>query len=314
MRKLTLLYLLLFTVLVQISAQNTRTITGKITDDKGIGIAGVSVLVKGSTIGVTSDGDGNYKLIAPNSAKTLVFSALNFSNKELNIGNSATISTSLASKEDNLSEVVVTSFGIKRDSKTLGYSTPKISAEDLTQVRNTNITNAIVGKVAGVRTSGTGGSFSGSAILIRGYTSMTGSSAPLFVLDGVPIDNGGGGVALQSGVTNSNRAVDINPDDIEDLTVLKGAAATSLYGSRGAAGVILITTKKGKRRAKSNVDFNSSYSVVSVNRLPDYQNEYAQGTSSGAAAATGVGEGGHHLCRVGRVDRHGGLVHFAGFS
>jgi TonB-dependent SusC/RagA subfamily outer membrane receptor len=114
---------------------------------------------------------------------------------------------------------------------------------------------------------------------------MTGSSAPLFVLDGVPIDNGGGGVALQNGVTNSNRAVDINPDDIEDFTLLKGAAATSLYGSRGAAGVILITTKKGKKRTKNNVDFNSSYAIVSVNRLPDYQNEYAQGTSSGAADA-----------------------------
>jgi len=210
---------------VQLSAQNTRTITGKITDDKGAGIAGVSVLVKGSTIGVTTDADGNYKLTAPTSAKTLIFSALNFTNKEVNIGNSANISTSLTGQDDNLSEVVVTSFGIKRDAKTLGYSTPKISAEDLTQVRNTNITNAVVGKIAGVRTSGTGGSFSGSAILIRGYTSMTGSSAPLFVLDGVPIDNGGGGVALQGGVTNSNRAVDINPDDIEDLTVLKGAAA-----------------------------------------------------------------------------------------
>ncbi len=286
MRKLFLLCLLLLTVLVHVSAQNTKTITGKITDDKGAGIAGVTVLVKGSTIGVTTDADGNYKLTAPTSAKTLVFSALNFTNKEMNIGSSTTISTSLTGKDDNLSEVVVTSFGIKRDAKTLGYSTPKISGDDLTQVRNTNITNAVVGKVAGVRTSGTGGSFSGSAILIRGYTSMTGSSAPLFVLDGVPIDNGGGGVALQSGVTNSNRAVDINPDDIEDLTVLKGAAATSLYGSRGAAGVILITTKKGKRKAKNNVDFNSSYAVVSVNRLPDYQNEYAQGTSSGAATAT----------------------------
>lgn len=161
-----------------------------------------------------------------------------------------------------------------------------ISAEDLTAVRNTNISNAVVGKVAGVRTSGTGGAFAGSAILIRGYTSMTGSSAPLYVIDGVPVENGGGGVSLQNGVTNSNRAVDINPDDVEDMTILKGAAATSLYGSRGAAGVILITTKKGKRRAKNNVEVNSSYQIVSVNRLPEFQNEYAQGSSSGAYNAT----------------------------
>ena len=285
MRKLLFLCFLLIGALSVVSAQNSRTITGKITDDKGAAIAGATVLVKGSQVGTTADAEGNFKLTMPSSAKTLVISALNFGSKEISLGASNSVSASLSSADDNLSEVVVTSFGIKRDAKTLGYSTPKISSEDLTQVRNTNITNAVVGKVAGVRTSGTGGSFAGSAILIRGYTSMTGSSAPLFVLDGVPIDNGGGGVALQGGVTNSNRAVDINPDDIEDLTVLKGAAATSLYGSRGAAGVILITTKKGKKRTKNNVDFNSSYAVVSVNRLPEYQNEYAQGTSSGAATA-----------------------------
>ena len=115
MRKLRFLCLLLFAVLVQLSAQNTRVITGKITDDKGAGIAGVSVLVKGSTIGVTTDADGNYKLTAPTTAKTLVFSALNFTNKEMNIGSSNILSASLVGKDDNLSEVVVTSFGIKRD-------------------------------------------------------------------------------------------------------------------------------------------------------------------------------------------------------
>jgi len=285
MRKFFFLCFLLIGALSVVSAQNSRTISGKITDDKGAGIAGATVLVKGSQVGTTADAEGNFKLTIPSSAKTLVISALNFSSKEISLGASNSVSASLSSADDNLSDVVVTSFGIKRDAKTLGYSTPKISSEDLTQVRNTNITNAVVGKVAGVRTSGNGGSFAGSAILIRGYTSMTGSSAPLFVLDGVPIDNGGGSVALQGGVTNSNRAVDINPDDIEDFTLLKGAAATSLYGSRGAAGVILITTKKGKKRTKNNVDFNSSFAVVSVNRLPEYQNEYAQGSSSGAATA-----------------------------
>lgn len=286
MRKLIFLCFLVFCAVAQLSAQATRTISGKITDNKGAGIAGVSVLVKGTNSGTVTDANGNYKLTMPSSGKVLVFSALNFTTKEVTIGNDSNISTILVGKEEDLSEVVVTSFGIKRDKKTLGYSTPVIAAEDLTAVKNTNITNAVVGKVAGVRTQGTGGSFAGSAILIRGYTSMTGSSAPLFVVDGVPIDNGGGGVALQNGVTSSNRAVDLNPDDIQEMTVLKGAAATSLYGSRGAAGVILITTKKGKRKAKNSVDFNSSYQIVNVNRLPEYQNEYAQGTSSGAATAT----------------------------
>ena len=286
MRKFLFLCFLTFCTIFQLSAQSGRTISGKITDEKGAGISGVSVLVKGTTTGTTTDATGEYKLTVPAKAQTLVFSALNFGTKELSIGSASNVSTSLSTKEENLSEVVVTSFGIKRDSKTLGYSTPKISSEALTQTKASNITNAVGGKVAGVRTQGSGGSFAGSAILIRGYTSMTGSSAPLFVVDGVPIDNGGGGVALQNGVTNSNRAVDINPDDVDDMTVLKGAAATSLYGSRGAAGVILITTKKGKRKTKNSIDFNSSLSNVTVNMLPSYQNEYGQGTSSGAATAT----------------------------
>ncbi len=258
-------------------AAQTRTITGKVTDDKGNGIPGVSVSVKGSSAGAISDATGNYSLSVPQNAKTLVFSSVNFSNREHNLGSSNSLSVSLSSKDESLTEVVVTSFGIKRDKKTLGYSTPTISGEDLTQVRNTNISNSLVGKVAGVQTQGVGGSFTGSSILIRGYTSVTGSSAPLYVIDGVPIDNGGGGVALQNGTTSSNRAVDINPDDVENMTVLKGAAATSLYGSRGAAGVILITTKKGKRKSKNSIEINSSFNIVAINRLPEFQNEYSQG-------------------------------------
>ncbi|MBR2649542.1 MAG: SusC/RagA family TonB-linked outer membrane protein [Sediminibacterium sp.] len=286
MRKVIYLTSLLLFFYLAIIAQSNKTISGRITDSKGSGLAGVSVVVKGSTNGTVTNSEGKYTISISPGATTLVFSSLNFESKEVVIGTSTSVSTSLVSKDEDLSEVVVTSFGIKRDKKTLGYSTPIIAGEDLTAVRNTNVTNALVGKVAGVRTQGSGGSFSGSAILIRGYTSMTGASAPLFVLDGVPIDNGGGGVALQNGVTNSNRAVDINPDDIEEMTVLKGAAATSLYGSRGAAGVILITTKKGTRRSKNKVEINSSYQLVNANRFPDFQNEYAQGTSTGAATAT----------------------------
>ncbi len=270
-----------------IQAQN-RTISGKVTDEKGAGIAGVTITVKGSTSGTTTGSDGSYSFSAPSTSKTLVFTSINFSTREQNIGSSNSVSTSLTSKDDALSEVVVTSFGIRRDKKTLGYSTPTISAEDLTQVRNSNISNALVGKVAGVRTQGAGGSFTGSSVLIRGYTSVTGSSAPLYVVDGMPIDNGGGGTALQNGATSSNRVLDINPDDIEEMTVLKGAAATSLYGSRGAGGVILVTTKKGKKKSKNTVEINTSYNIVQINRLPEYQNEYAQGTASVGATPGGT--------------------------
>ena len=285
MRKLILSIGIALLFMFNATAQN-QTVSGKITNENGGPLVGVSVSTPDGRVGTLSDNSGNYTITIPKTVKSLTFSAVNFETIVKAINNLAVLNISLTTQEKLISEVVVTAYGMKRDKKTLGYSTPIISAEDLTSVRNTNITNAVVGKVAGVRTQGTGGSFAGSAILIRGYTSMTGSSAPLFVIDGVPIDNGGGGVALQNGVTNSNRAVDINPDDIQELTVLKGAAATSLYGSRGAAGVILITTKKGTRKGKNNIDINSSYSVVSVNRLPEYQNEYAQGTSSGVNTAT----------------------------
>lgn len=271
--------------MVQLQAQTNRTVTGKVTGDNGAPLSGVTVSA-GAERRTLTDNQGNFSLQIPSSVRSLVLSYVGYTTSEVSVVGKSSVTVSLVTEDKSLSEVVVTSFGIKRDKKTLGYSTPVIAAEDITAVRNTNITNAIVGKVAGVRTSGSGGSFSSSAILIRGYTSIAGNSQPLFVVDGVPIDNGGGGVALQNGVTNSSRAVDINPDDIEDMTILKGAAATSLYGSRAAAGVILITTKKGKKKSKNSVEVNSSYQVVSVNRLPELQNEYAQGTSSGAATAT----------------------------
>lgn len=284
MRKIMALVASIVLLLVQSQAQTSRTVTGRVTDDKGAALSGVTVSAGADRSAVT-DNSGNFSIQVPGSVKSLRFTSVGFAPLDVPLTDKASYSIKLVSEEQALSEVVVTSFGIKRDKKTLGYSTAVIGGEDLTAVRNTNVTNALVGKVAGVRTSGTGGAFSGSAILIRGYTSMTGSSAPLFVVDGVPIDNGGGGVALQNGVTNSNRAVDINPDDIEDMTVLKGAAATSLYGSRGAAGVILITTKRGKKKSKNSVEVNSSFQVVEVNRLPELQNEYAQGSSSGASTA-----------------------------
>lgn len=286
MRKLLvpLTALLLFTG--QLFAQ--KTVTGKVTDDQGNPIPNASVVIKGTNNGTVTKADGSYSLTVPSDASVLVFSTVGMAAQEINIGSQSTISPSLKGDDKTMSEIVVTSFGIKRDKRLLGYSTPTIKSEDLTAVRNSNISNSLVGKVAGVRTQGSGGSFTGSSVLIRGYTSVTGSSAPLYVIDGMPIDNSGGGTALQTGATSSNRVVDINPDDIESMTVLKGAAATSSYGSRGAGGVILITTKKGTKKAKNSIELVSSYSTISVNRLPEFQNEYAQGAGDYRATVGGV--------------------------
>jgi TonB-linked SusC/RagA family outer membrane protein len=277
MRKLLLLVMGVMLSATALLAQ--RTISGKVTDDKGAVLANASVTVKGTTTGTVTQNDGSYSLTIPGNARTLVFSSVDMGEQEVSIGDLTLINVSLKNADKNLTEVVVTAFGIKKDKKTLGYGVTQLSAAELTKSHTTNLTNALAGKVPGVRVSGSGGSFTGSSILIRGYTTLTGSNQPLFVIDGIPIDNSGGGSPLQAGPSVSNRAIDINQEDIESMSVLKGPSAAVLYGSRASNGVIVITTKKGKSSQKNSIQFSSTFQLESVNRTPDYQNEYAQGNS-----------------------------------
>jgi TonB-linked SusC/RagA family outer membrane protein len=279
MRKLLLLLTGVVFFATQALAQQ-RTITGKVTDDKGSGVADASVVVKGTTLGTTTKADGTYSIAVPATATTLIFSAVGMPSMEVAIGKNTVVNAALKSEEKALSEVVVTSLGIRRDKKSLVYNPSVLKGEELNVAHTTNVTNALAGgKVPGLRVQGSGGSFTGSSIIIRGFTTMTGSNQPLFVIDGIPVDNSGGGSPLQNGPSVSNRLIDINPDDIESMTVLKGGSATVLYGSRGANGIILITTKKGKSGSKNSIQYSSTYSIENVNRTPDYQNEYAQGNS-----------------------------------
>jgi len=274
------LFLSVVLMLAGLTSWAQRNITGRVTDVNGNPVPGASVMVQNTQVGTVSKDDGTFSLAVPASARKLVITAIGMATQEVAIGSESTITVSMqAGNEQNLQEVVISSLGVRRDKKTLGYSTSSISGEDLTATRQANITNALASKVSGVRVTGSGGAFTGSRVLIRGNTSVTGVSSPLYVVDGVPIDNGGGGTALQTGTTTTNRAFDLNPDDIETMTVLKGAAATSQYGSRGAGGVILITTKRGRTRAKSSVELISSYNIIQTNRLPEYQNTYAQGAN-----------------------------------
>ena len=223
MRKLFLLLWGIVFFASQALAQ--RVISGKVTDDKGKPLPNVSVLIRGTTTGTTTKDDGTYSLTIPANAKALVFSSVDMSPVEKAIGSGATLDATLKNEDKTMSEVVVTAFGIKKDKKTLGYGVTQINAEELTRSHTTNITNALAGKIPGVRVSGSGGSFTGSSIIIRGYTTFTGSNQPLFVIDGIPIDNGGGGSPLQNGPSVSNRAIDINQEDIESMSVLKGPSA-----------------------------------------------------------------------------------------
>jgi TonB-linked SusC/RagA family outer membrane protein len=274
MRKLILtLSAVLFLVFQGISQ---KTISGVVTDSKDASpLAGITVVA--GKVGAKTDDKGQYSITVPNNVRQLTFSSVGYAEQSVIIGALSTINISLKQDDGSLKEIVVTAFGIKKDKKTLGYDVTQLSNQELTQAHTTNITNALAGKVPGVRVSGAGGSFTGSSIIIRGYNTFTGSNQPLFVIDGIPIDNSGGGQALQTGAPVSNRGIDINQEDVESMSVLKGPAAAALYGSRASNGAIIITTKKGKVKGRNNIQFSSTYAFENVNRLPEYQNEYAQG-------------------------------------
>jgi len=270
--------LLLFLALLMFSesiAQNIR-VSGKITESDGNPVPGVTVLVKGTAEGTVTNIDGLYSLsCAPNSV--LVVSFIGYTTQEVPVGNKTTLNITIAPDAKQLSEVVVTAFGIEREKKALGYAVQEVSGEDLNESRTTNLVNAMSGKVAGVQvTSSNGAPGSSSRIQIRGAHSIGSSSQPLFVVDGVPIDNGNYGSTTS--IDYGNGAAAINPDDIASMSVLKGPAAAALYGSRGANGVILITTKSGKGAKGIGVSVNSNTSFETPFRLPEFQNEYGQGT------------------------------------
>lgn len=289
MRKITILIALFVFFGFQLVQAQLRVVTGKVTHkDDGSSLPGVTVLLKGTTIGTVTNVDGFYELHVPASGKTIVFQYVGMKPKEVTIGTSNTVNVVMEPDVFNIEGVVVTAIGIQRETKALGYSVQEIGNEALTKTNNANIVNSIGGKVAGVKvTSSTGAAGGASHITIRGEASIGGNNQPLFVVDGIPINNDelytgnsdDGSNNLLKGVANSNRAIDLNPDDIATISVLKGGAATALYGLRAANGAIIITTKKGvsTKGKKIHVTFNSSYSIDKVNKLPELTKEFGQG-------------------------------------
>lgn len=254
-----------------------RTITGIVGDAKGEPMVGASVLVKGTTIGVVTDIDGKFSVVVPKDATILVFSFAGYKSQEITLGASNAFNVNL--EEAQLQEVVITAIGIQREKKSLGYSATDMKSEDLVQRSETDPLRAIAGKVAGVNILGGGGAPGQSTrINIRGVSSFTGNTQPLFVVDGIPFDNSVN--SSGQGSQFSNRAFDIDPNNIESMTILKGAAAAALYGSRATNGVVVITTKAGKKSRKGmEISYNSSVSTEQISNLPNYQSKYAQGSS-----------------------------------
>ncbi|MGZ5133956.1 MAG: SusC/RagA family TonB-linked outer membrane protein [Flavitalea sp.] len=265
----------------------SRQISGTVTDQNNSPVPLASVVIKGLKTGVTADENGRFTITVPSGNAVLVVSSAGFASQELRIGSRDSYTISLASG-DALSEVVVTALGITREKRTLGYSAQEVKGEELTNSRQSNIVNALRGKVAGVQiNSGGGAPGQGSRIVIRGIKSLdpTKDNQPLFVIDGVVMDNSTTTVSDAGAVRGlSNRASDINPDDVETISVLRGGAATALYGLAGANGVIVITTKSAKA-GKMRVNFLTSYGLDEVNKFPDVQMKFTQG-NNGVYSAT----------------------------
>lgn len=285
-------FLVLFAVLTaQIIFAQERVVSGVVSDNAGLPLPGVSVLIKGSKTGIQTDFDGKYAIKATPS-QILVFSYIGMKTQEVT-ASSTSINIKLETSEEQLEEVVVTALGIKRSEKTLGYAVSKITSDEISKSGEQNVLQSLAGKAAGVQVIGTGGTpGTSSKIIIRGVNTIRGNIEPLIVIDGIPIDNTTTQTAAGdnpfnanlSGINNSNRALDINPDDIENVSILKGQAAAALYGERAGNGVILYTTKKGKAGKKLGIDFSTSLSIDKVSQLPAKQNLYVQGNSATATA------------------------------
>ena len=267
--------MLIFSAILLLTLQgfSQKTITGVVTSEEtGNPIANASVT--GGKAGVGTDASGKYSILVPNNVNQLNFSSVGFIRQTIAIEGQSTINIRLKKQDVELKEVVVTALGIVRDKRSLSYATQNLKAEQIADRGSINLVNALQGKISGVSITGASGAAGASTnINIRGITSFNGNNQPLFVVDGIPISND------VDRTSNSlfdnqpaNRALDIDPNNVESINILKGPAASVLYGSRASAGAIIITTKKGSTSGKAEIVLTSSYAVQGVIGLPDVQN------------------------------------------
>lgn len=282
----------LFSIPISLLSQTTQ-ITGKVVTDKGDPVPFASVVIKGTNVGSSADNNGSFSISASVKDKTLVISAAGFTTQEIALTGAASYNIVLKAGANSLSEVVVTgAFGIKARKKTLGYTVQEVNSAELSKGKENSFINALQGKVNGVNITSSGGApGAGTDIVIRGISSLNpgANNQPLIIIDGIPVDNStiAGSVMPSSGSNGNqaasrdqfatpNRGLDINPDDIETITVLKGAGATALYGLQAANGVLIITTKKGNA-GKMTINFNTSYATDFLTKYPEIQTKYREG-------------------------------------
>lgn len=289
MKRVFYLFAVIVATAVMALAQD-RTISGTVTDSDGMALSGAVIQVKGTKTGTFSRNNGGYSIKAADGA-TLVFRLVGKKSREVTIGDNNVINVVLENDENRQSEVVVTAIGLGRSKKSLGYSTQEIGSDQIVASRESNVVNSLASRVAGVQVNNsTGVPGASSYIRIRGSSSLTGDNQPLFVVDGIPIDNSQVASEGTTGsVAYSNRAMDLDPNSIESMNVLKGPAATALYGIRAAGGAIIITTKKGKPSdGKVNINVSGSWGIDEVNKLPELQTKWSQGAGGRYSFGTGA--------------------------
>ena len=285
--KLNGLLTLLLALVVHISFAQQKTVSGTVTDQGGLPLPGVNIVVEGTTTGTQTDFDGNYSIMA-SQGETLLFTYIGQKAVRKSVGAGSTVNVQMEEDAQALEEVVVTAQGIKREKKALGFAVSSVDEEDLESRAEGDVARVLSGKASGVQITSAGG-MSGSAtnVVVRGLSSFSGSNQALFIVDGVPFssdtnaqDTNGGGSNFLTGNTGSSRFLDLDPNNIAKIEVLKGLAAATLYGSQGKNGVILITTKAGSSvggKKKTEITVNQSYFVNEFASLPDYQDEYGNG-------------------------------------
>ncbi|MCX6327600.1 MAG: TonB-dependent receptor plug domain-containing protein [Bacteroidia bacterium] len=257
--------------------QQPITVKGKVRDEDGEPIPGVTVIIKGITTGSITDSDGNFKIEAPDNNVEIVFSFIGYQTQSIPINGRSEINIVLVESVELLNEVVVTAMNINRTKQSLGYSITAVSGAEVGQAKETSMINSLKGKVAGLSISQTAGGVGGSSrIVIRGISSLSSSNTPLFVVDGIAMSDGGNPGGGAKGKDMGNALSEIDPENIESISVLKGAGASAAYGSRGANGVVLITTKKGRKNGYG-VTFTSNFDLDQPVIYTNLQNQYGQG-------------------------------------
>ena len=288
-------FLLAASLLMTTGWAHAQSLRGTVIDEQGEGLEGATILINGTTAGVIAGTNGEYSIELPAGADSLTVSFLGFLRQVLPINGRSRIDVALVAEDKTMEEVIITALGIERDKKALGYAITEIKGEELIKAREANIVNSLAGKVAGVQVTGSSSGVGGSSrITIRGESSLNiNKNQPLFVVDGVPISNDifGSDGRSNMAVDYGNAAGEINPDDIESISVLKGPNASALYGSRAANGVILIKTKSGKGTRGIGVEINSNATFETVLLLPDWQDKYGQGNNGQFAFVDGNGSG-----------------------